>query len=96
MAELPTSLISLLRALDETQRETDEEGGAEVAWYYFRDKVEDVLGLDRGALDTGPDQRNPPCDEDGCGHPYDSHTQDREGYADGPCQILGCQCGDFV
>lgn len=50
-------LTELLRELDSTQRETDEEGGAEVAWYYYRDKIEDAMGLDRGALDTEPRPR---------------------------------------
>lgn len=39
--------------MDRTQRQTDEDGGREVAWYYFRDAIEDALGLERGALDTG-------------------------------------------
>lgn len=44
--------ITLLREMDRTQQETDESGGREVAWYYFREQFEDALGLDRGALDT--------------------------------------------
>ena len=47
------ALIKLLRDMDRTQRETDEDGGREVAWYYYRDGIEDALGLDRGALETG-------------------------------------------
>lgn len=49
-------LAKLLRDMDETQRETDEDGGREVAWYYYRDQIEDALGLGRGALDTGERQ----------------------------------------
>lgn len=94
-------LIPLLRALDQTQQQTDEEGGAEIAWYYFRDAVEDALGLDRGALDTGPDPHEhdvTPCgrpDRPGCGHPYNRHASPEE-YEKAPCQILGCECGDFA
>lgn len=46
------SLITVLRKMDEFQRETDDAGGAEVAWYYYRDAIEDVIGLKRGELDT--------------------------------------------
>jgi hypothetical protein len=57
-ADPMTKVIAALREMDSTQQETDEYGGAEVAWYYYRDQVEDALGLDRGALD------NPPSDEE--------------------------------
>jgi hypothetical protein len=50
-------LTELLRELDSTQRKTDEEGGAEIAWYYYRDKIEDVMGFPRGFLDTEPRPR---------------------------------------
>lgn len=46
-------VVITLRQLDSAQRETDESGGREVAWWHFRDDVEDALGLERGALDTG-------------------------------------------
>jgi hypothetical protein len=50
-------VIELLRAMDETQQQTDEEGGAEVAWYYFRENFEALLGLASGALDTSLNPR---------------------------------------
>lgn len=49
---LTTRLTERLRELDRQQAETDESGGAEVAWYYHRDGIEDLLGLARGTLDT--------------------------------------------
>lgn len=49
-------LVELLRGMDRTQRETDEDGGREVAWYYYRDQIEDALSVDRGTLDTGERQ----------------------------------------
>jgi hypothetical protein len=80
-------LTELLRELDSTQRRTDEEGGAEIAWYYYRDKIEDVMGFPRGFLDTEP---RPPSEtvvdvleraanrggtEDcSCDHPVDEHS----------------------
>lgn len=48
-----TRLTEVLREMDSTQQEADENGDREVAWYYYRDQVEDAMGLDRGALDTG-------------------------------------------
>ena len=48
-----TRIVEVLRDMDRTQQETDEDGGREVAWYYYRDQVEDALGLERGTLDTG-------------------------------------------
>ena len=48
-----TRLVEVLRDMARTQQETDEDGGREVAWYYYRDQIEDVLGVERGALDTG-------------------------------------------
>lgn len=45
--------VEALRDLDAQQKETDYDGAAEVAWYYSRGAVEDALGLERGALDTG-------------------------------------------
>lgn len=47
-------LVSLLQEMDRTQRETDQAGQREIAWYYFRDRVEDALGLARGTLDAEP------------------------------------------
>jgi hypothetical protein len=46
-------LVELLQDMDRTQQETDEGGGREVAWYYYRDQIEDALGVERGTLDTG-------------------------------------------
>jgi hypothetical protein len=46
-------LVELLQNMDRTQQETDEDGGREVAWYYYRDRIEDALGVERGTLDTG-------------------------------------------
>lgn len=45
-------VIRLLREMDQTQAETDENGGREIAWYYYRDDLERALGLDNGALDS--------------------------------------------
>lgn len=45
-------IVAVLREADDTQQETDEEGEAEVAWYYYRDRIEDALGLPRGVLNT--------------------------------------------
>lgn len=53
-------LVELLREMDEKQYETDESGGAEIAWYYYRDSIEDLLGLERGTLEYIP-----PSTEDG-------------------------------
>lgn len=52
-------LVRLLREMDRTQRETDESGGTEVAWYYYRDQIEDLLGLSRGALDSSTQVAEP-------------------------------------
>jgi hypothetical protein len=46
-------LVELLQDMDRTQQQTDEDGGREVAWYYYRDQIEDALSLERGTLDTG-------------------------------------------
>lgn len=46
-------LVTLMRELDAEQQKTDWFGGREVAWYYWRDDIEDALGLEPGALDTG-------------------------------------------
>lgn len=36
------------------------------------------------------------CTRPGCGHPYNGHLLDAEGYADGPCLALGCDCPDWA
>lgn len=46
-------LVEVLQDMDRTQQQTDEDGGREVAWYYYRDQIEDALGITRGTLDTG-------------------------------------------
>lgn len=53
MAEQNAKLVELLRDMDATQAETEWRGEREIAWYYQRDAIEDALGLERGALDTG-------------------------------------------
>lgn len=45
-------IVKALRALDAHQERADKEGDAEVAWYYHRDYLENVLGLEPGYLDT--------------------------------------------
>lgn len=49
--ELLAHLVTMLRRMDTMQQKTDEDGGREVAWYYWRDHFEDALNLPRGALD---------------------------------------------
>jgi hypothetical protein len=44
------SVVRILRDMDHTQNATEWAGGPEIAWYYMRDRVEDALGLERGAL----------------------------------------------
>lgn len=46
------TLIDLLTAMDRTQAKTDDAGEREIAWYWFRNDIEDALGLPRGALNT--------------------------------------------
>lgn len=48
--ELLAELIRMLREMDARQQATDEHGGREVAWFYWRNDFEDALGLPRGAL----------------------------------------------
>jgi len=45
-------LITLLRRMNAEQVETDESGGREVAWYRFRDEIENALGVPAGTLDA--------------------------------------------
>lgn len=44
------SLVVLLREMDATQHQTIENGESAIAWYGYRNLVEDALGLVRGAL----------------------------------------------
>lgn len=53
--EQKRALVGLLREVDAAQIREDEEGDAEVAWFYFREAIEDTMGLDRGALNTYED-----------------------------------------
>ena len=46
------ALVQLLLEMDRQQHETDDIGGSEIAWYYYRQDVEQVLGLPPGALDS--------------------------------------------
>ena len=55
-------LIQLFRSMDAQQQCTDNEGGREVAWYYWREGFEELLGLEHDALDTAADGSNP-CDQ---------------------------------
>jgi len=50
-AEQVAQVVAELRAMDLQQQQTDERGQRELAWYYWRDGVERLLGLDAGALD---------------------------------------------
>lgn len=47
-----SEVIRLLRAMDREQTSTDEGGGNEIAWYYYRDEIERALGLEPNALST--------------------------------------------
>jgi hypothetical protein len=59
--------VALLRELDARQACTDESGEPEVAWWCYRNEVEDVLGLDRGDLDSSAGD----FDADPCASFYD-------------------------
>lgn len=37
-----------------------------------------------------------PCTRPGCGHPYNGHLLDAEGYANGRCLSAGCDCPDWI
>lgn len=39
------AVVEVLRKLDRTQRETDERGQREIAWWYLRDEVEDARSV---------------------------------------------------
>jgi hypothetical protein len=47
-------LITLLREMDGVQQETDGDGGAEVAWYYYRARVATLLGVPESDLICPP------------------------------------------
>lgn len=53
--EMKVKLISCLRDMDDTQRRTDEDGEREIAWYYCRDHIEDILDIPRGSLNSWGD-----------------------------------------
>lgn len=45
-------VVPLLRLMDAAQQATDKAGLHDIAWYHFREKIEDALGLPSGTLDT--------------------------------------------
>lgn len=45
-------LTTALRDMDRQQQLTDHDGGREIAWYYWREQIETILGLPPGALDS--------------------------------------------
>jgi hypothetical protein len=45
-------VAEVLLRMDAEQQRIDDEGDAELAWYYYREEVEDALGLPSGALDS--------------------------------------------
>lgn len=45
-------LREMLRQMDADQQRTDEGGEREIAWYHYRDDIEDIMGLTRGSLDS--------------------------------------------
>lgn len=50
-------LTILLYSMDRQQRDTCDAGQSEIAWYYYRDEIEDVMGLPRGSLDSARQER---------------------------------------
>jgi hypothetical protein len=50
---MKNDLINALREMDAQQQETDEGGGREIAWYYWRETIEDILEVPRGTLGSG-------------------------------------------
>lgn len=48
-----TELAALLRDMDRAQAMADDARSREVAWYGYRNAVEDALKLERGSLDSG-------------------------------------------
>ena len=51
--QMRNDLINALREMDAQQQETDAGGEAEIAWYYWRETIEDILGVARGTLGRG-------------------------------------------
>ena len=49
---MKSELIEALIEMDRIQNETDEDGEREIAWYYWRDDIEDILQIPRGTLNT--------------------------------------------
>lgn len=47
-------LVEALREMDRLQQYTDSYGGREIAWYYARDDIEDILRIPRNSLDNAP------------------------------------------
>lgn len=55
-----SELLEALRSLNAQQVFADAWGDSEVPWYLWRDRLEDILGLERGALDRQPDEDDLP------------------------------------
>lgn len=51
--ELLAPVVEALREMDAETKRADYEGDAEGTWYYYRGGIEEALGLQAGALDTG-------------------------------------------
>lgn len=52
-------LTVLLYSMDKQQRITDDAGQREIAWYHYRDQIEDVMGLKRGTLNSENEKETP-------------------------------------
>lgn len=59
-ASIRLAVAMVLARMDHQQQVTDERGGRELAWYYYREEVEQALGLPRDSLDSG--EPSPDCD----------------------------------
>lgn len=53
-AKVSLGLIEALRHMDALQNRTDAIGGTEIAWYHERERIERLIGVPYGTLDTGP------------------------------------------
>lgn len=63
-------LVRLLREMDHQQSVTDEAGEREIAWYYWQSAIEELLGLEQGALCTGAPEEFRECDNETHGHSW--------------------------
>lgn len=59
--DLRREVAMVLARMDHQQQVTDERGGRELAWYYYREEVEQALGVPRGALDSGEPSADCDC-----------------------------------